>query len=68
MSNLLQNGFTTERIDGYPLARAPPEQIRELIPVGVELFLCQLLDVGSFHADPHPGRCCNVAFCLSTMH
>lgn len=54
--------FTTQRIlvsewiDGIPLARAPPAQIRELIPVGVELFLCQLLDIGRFHADPHPGN------------
>lgn len=55
------NEYTTERIlvsewiDGIPLARAPPEQIRKLIPIGVELFLCQLLDIGRFHADPHPG-------------
>lgn len=54
--------FTTQRvlvsewIDGVPLAQAPKEQIRELIPVGVELFLCQLLDIGRFHADPHPGE------------
>ena len=53
------NEYTTQRvlvsewIDGTPLARAPPEQIRQLIPVGVELFLCQLLDIGRFHADPH---------------
>ncbi|KAL7431541.1 hypothetical protein ACHAXH_001518 [Discostella pseudostelligera] len=56
------NEYTTERIlvsewiDGIPLARAPPEQIRKLIPIGVELFLCQLLDIGRFHADPHPGN------------
>ena len=48
--------LVTEWINGRPLAQAPPEQIRELIPVGVELFLCQLLDIGKFHADPHPGR------------
>lgn len=54
--------FTTRRvlvsewIDGIPLAQAPAEQIRELIPIGVELFLCQLLDIGRFHADPHPGN------------
>jgi len=53
--------FTTQRvlvsewIDGIPLAQAPKGQIRELIPIGVELFLCQLLDIGRFHADPHPG-------------
>ena len=50
-----QRILVTEWIDGIPLAQAPPEQIRELIPVGVELFLCQLLDIGKFHADPHPG-------------
>ena len=48
--------LVTEWITGYPLARAPPEEIRELIPVGVNLFLCQLLDIGKFHADPHPGE------------
>ena len=47
--------LVTEWIDGKPLAQCPTEQIRELIPVGVELFLCQLLDIGKFHADPHPG-------------
>ena len=29
---------------------------KKLIPVGVELFLTQLLDIGAFHADPHPGN------------
>eukprot|EP00584_Thalassiosira_punctigera_P026793 CAMPEP_0172578692 /NCGR_PEP_ID=MMETSP1067-20121228/138866_1 /TAXON_ID=265564 ORGANISM="Thalassiosira punctigera, Strain Tpunct2005C2" /NCGR_SAMPLE_ID=MMETSP1067 /ASSEMBLY_ACC=CAM_ASM_000444 /LENGTH=602 /DNA_ID=CAMNT_0013371391 /DNA_START=9 /DNA_END=1813 /DNA_ORIENTATION=+ len=48
--------LVSEWIDGTPLARAPKEQIRELIPIGVELFLCQLLDIGRFHADPHPGN------------
>jgi len=51
-----QKVLVTEWIDGIPLAQAPKEQIRELIPVGVELFLCQLLDIGRFHADPHPGN------------
>mmetsp|Transcript_22244 Transcript_22244/g.53893 ORF Transcript_22244/g.53893 Transcript_22244/m.53893 type:complete len:597 (-) Transcript_22244:79-1869(-) len=51
-----QRILVSEWIDGTPLARAPPEQIRELIPIGVELFLCQLLDIGRFHADPHPGN------------
>ena len=43
--------LVTEWIDGTPLARAPPEQIRALIPVGVELFLVQLLDIGRFHGE-----------------
>jgi aarF domain-containing kinase len=48
--------LTTEWIDGIKLADAPLEQIRALIPVGVELFLTQLLDLGTFHADPHVGN------------
>lgn len=48
--------FTTEKIitsqwiDGVKLADSSKERIRELIPVGVELFLTQLLDIGAFHA------------------
>lgn len=42
----------TEWIDGVKLADADQETIRRLIPVGVELFMTQLLDIGAFHADP----------------
>ena len=48
--------FTTEKIitsqwiDGVKLADSSKERIRELIPIGVELFLTQLLDIGAFHA------------------
>jgi aarF domain-containing kinase len=48
--------LTSEWIEGIKLADSSPERIRELIPVGVELFLTQLLDIGAFHADPHPGN------------
>ena len=48
--------LTTQWIDGIKLANSSQEKIRELIPVGVELFLTQLLDIGAFHADPHPGN------------
>jgi aarF domain-containing kinase len=48
--------LTTEWIDGIKLADAPKETIMRLIPVGVELFLTQLLDLGKFHSDPHPGN------------
>lgn len=48
--------LTTEWIEGVKLADSSKEIIRELIPVGVELFLTQLLDMGTFHSDPHPGN------------
>jgi len=48
--------LTTEWIEGMKLADSSKETIRKLIPVGVELFLIQLLDMGSFHSDPHPGN------------
>lgn len=48
--------ITTEWVDGTKLADADRRVIRRLIPIGVELFLTQLLDVGRFHADPHPGN------------
>lgn len=51
-----QRILTTEWIEGKKLADAPKETIRTLIPVGVELFLTQLLDIGAFHSDPHPGN------------
>ena len=46
----------SEWIDGIKLVDASQDQIRRLIPVGVELFLTQLLDIGAFHADPHPAN------------
>ena len=42
--------ITSQWIDGVKLADSSKERIRELIPVGVELFLTQLLDIGAFHA------------------
>lgn len=51
-----QRILTTEWIDGVKLADSPSSTIRKLIPVGVELFLTQLLDIGAFHSDPHPGK------------
>eukprot|EP00756_Hemistasia_phaeocysticola_P060831 Hpha_TRINITY_DN4355_c0_g1::TRINITY_DN4355_c0_g1_i1::g.50150::m.50150/K08869/ADCK, ABC1; aarF domain-containing kinase len=48
--------ITSEWVDGVKLASAPKSTIRQLIPVGVDLFLSQLLDIGAFHSDPHPGN------------
>lgn len=62
-----QRVLISEWIDGTPLAQAPPEEIRQLIPTGVALFLCQLLDIGRFHADPHPVGCIFVVCCFRTV-
>jgi aarF domain-containing kinase len=48
--------LTTEWIQGKQLAHSSPETIRKLVPAGVEVFLVQLLDMGFFHSDPHPGN------------
>ena len=48
-----QRVLTTEWIGGVPLAHSPAPIIQKLIPVGIELFLMQLLDIGTFHSDPH---------------
>lgn len=48
--------ITMDWVEGVKLADAETDVLRKLIPVGVELFLTQLLDMGKFHADPHPGN------------
>jgi aarF domain-containing kinase len=48
--------LTMDWVDGIKLANAHVDVVQKLIPVGVELFLTQLLDIGFFHADPHPGN------------
>jgi predicted unusual protein kinase regulating ubiquinone biosynthesis (AarF/ABC1/UbiB family) len=48
--------LTTEWIEGKQLAHSSPATIRRLVPSGVRVFLVQLLDMGFFHSDPHPGN------------
>ena len=48
--------LVSEWIDGEKLAQSPPSVINRLTPLGVECFLIQLLELGYFHADPHPGN------------
>jgi len=48
--------IATEWIDGVQLAKSPPDVIQRLTAVGVDCFLQQLLVVGFFHSDPHPGN------------
>jgi len=48
--------LVSEWIDGVKLSQCEPDDVRELIEIGQECFLVQLLQVGFFHADPHPGN------------
>ena len=48
--------LVTEWIDGVKLSKCEPEEIKELVKLGQECFLEQLLTHGFFHADPHPGN------------
>jgi aarF domain-containing kinase len=48
--------LVTEWVDGVKLTQCEPAEIARLIAVGQEAFLTQLLTLGFFHADPHPGN------------
>jgi len=48
--------LTTGWVNGKKLAEMPPDEVREMVGLGVQCFLTQLLDTGFFHADPHPGN------------
>merc|ERR1719171_1963484 len=48
--------LVTEWVDGSKLSTRPKDEIRELTEIAQEAFLTQLLQVGFFHADPHPGN------------
>jgi len=54
--------YTTRRvlvsqwIDGRKLSDCEPAEVAELIEIGQECFLVQLLQAGFFHSDPHPGN------------
>jgi len=47
--------MVSEWIDGEKLSDCSPEEINECIPEAQEAFLTQLLQIGFFHSDPHPG-------------
>lgn len=48
--------LVSEWIDGVKLSSIEPSVLKTLIPDAQESFLTQLLQVGFFHADPHPGN------------
>lgn len=47
--------MTMTWITGVKLTTLPAEEVRRLVAVGQAAFLTQLLEVGFFHGDPHPG-------------
>eukprot|EP00798_Chlamydomonas_sp_ICE-L_P020473 gene20473-27261_t len=48
--------LTMEWITGVKLTTLPAEEIRALVKIGQAAFLTQLLEIGFFHGDPHPGN------------
>ena len=54
-------------VTGVKLTGLPPEEIRRLVATGQEAFLTQLLEVGFFHGDPHPGNLLKVPPLLHSM-
>ena len=48
--------LVSEWIDGVKLSDCSKSEIRDLVKIGQECFLVQLLQVGVFHSDPHPGN------------
>ncbi|GLC69551.1 hypothetical protein PLESTF_000846400 [Pleodorina starrii] len=48
--------LTMEWVTGVKLTTLSPGEIRGLVKVGQEAFLTQLLEIGFFHGDPHPGN------------
>mmetsp|Transcript_75071 Transcript_75071/g.244069 ORF Transcript_75071/g.244069 Transcript_75071/m.244069 type:complete len:601 (+) Transcript_75071:828-2630(+) len=48
--------MVSEWVNGVRLSTLPQAEIRDLIAIGQEVFLTQLLELGFFHGDPHPGN------------
>ena len=55
------NALTLEAIEGTLLTRLDPETLSEeqrqqIVAIGADVVFRQCLEIGHFHADPHPGN------------
>lgn len=57
-----------EWVTGVKLTGLPSEEIRRLVATGQEAFLTQLLEMGFFHGDPHPGNLLKVRVVFVALH
>jgi hypothetical protein len=48
--------MVSEWLDGKKLSDCPQDEIKRLTPYAQEAFLCQLLQAGFLHSDPHAGE------------
>ena len=55
-SHVARRVLATEWVEGTKLSSCDAATINTLVATGVECFLTQLLDLGFFHCDPHPGN------------
>lgn len=53
--------LVTEWVDGVKLSECECDDIATFIGTGQEAFLTHLLQLGTFHADPHPGNLLKLA-------
>jgi ubiquinone biosynthesis protein len=56
-----ENVLTMQRIEGTPLSKVAPEQFtkgqrHDMVAYGADAVFRQCLEIGFFHADPHPGN------------
>lgn len=47
--------LVSEWVDGTKLTDCGADEINYLTGIGADCFLFQLLELGKFHGDPHPG-------------
>ena len=55
-SHVSRRVLTTGWVEGTKLSSCDSDTINSLVNVGVHCFLVQLLELGFFHCDPHPGN------------